>query len=274
MSCQICQKLLEVDIKFCDALTGTHSQTVPGVPVLLVQILKSVVRLKRLTEILTRIRGLGPTVCPLVRLVDICPQGTGSTLQIKGCQPDVIRVGSSSKIILDDWNPMTHMLALLLIPILRRRRWSEIIHVCSTMGSNQSLPGKYVSRGHLALSCKNLVGQLTDRRLQSQVDLQHCSELHVLGGTPINSFLLEIILCLICGSSVPCFGKLSSIIIGQWSLFSILTYSISSLPASIAIPIAISILTLRAPLILCSRGIHASSPSGYGSWSINWRFRQ
>jgi hypothetical protein len=125
-----------------------------------------------------------------------------------------MRVGSSSKIILDDWDPMTHMLALLLVPILGRHRWFETIHVCSTMGSNLSLPSKYVSRGHLALSCENLVGQLTDRRLQLQVDLQHCSGLHVLGRTPINSFLLEIILCLICESSVPCCKKLSSVVIG------------------------------------------------------------
>ena len=125
------------------------------------------------------------------------------------------------------------------------------------------------------------MGQLTDRRLQSQVDLQHCSELHVLGRTPINSFLLEIILCLICGSGVPCCEKLSSVVIGQRSLSSILTSSIPSLPVFIAIPIAFSIWTSRAsllltlgPLILCSWGIHASSPSGYCSWSVNWIFRQ
>jgi hypothetical protein len=105
---------------------------------------------------------------------------------------------------LDDWDPMTHMLALLLVPILRGRRRSETIHVCSTMGSSLSLPGKYVSRGHLALSCENLVGQLTDRRLQSQVDLEHCSELHTLGRTAINGFLLKSISGLICGSGVPC----------------------------------------------------------------------
>jgi hypothetical protein len=79
-----------------------------------------------------------------------------------------------------------------------------MIHVCSTMGSSLSLPGNYVSRGHLALSCENLVGQLTDRRLQPQVGLEHCSELHILGGTATKGFLLESICGLICGSGVPC----------------------------------------------------------------------
>jgi hypothetical protein len=49
----------------------------------------------------------------------------------------------------------------------------------------------------LALSLRNSVGQLTDRRLQPQVDLQHSSELHILGWTAINSFLHKIIPCLI-----------------------------------------------------------------------------
>jgi hypothetical protein len=155
MSCQVSKSLPEIDVILCDALIRTHPQTVPGVPVLLVQILETVIGLKRLTEELTRVRRLIPSICLLVRLVDICPQGTGSTLQIGGCQPDIIRVESTSKIILDDWDPMTHMLALLLVPILRGRRRSETIHVCSTMGSSLSLPGNYVSRGHLALSCKN-----------------------------------------------------------------------------------------------------------------------
>jgi hypothetical protein len=87
-----------------------------------------------------------------------------------------------------------------------------MIHVCNNMGSSLSLPGKYVSRSHLALSCKNLVGQLTDRRLHGpQVDLQHSSKLHILGGSAINGFLLKIMLRLICGSGVPCCKKLSSI---------------------------------------------------------------
>jgi pSer/pThr/pTyr-binding forkhead associated (FHA) protein len=92
---------------------------------------------------------------------------------------------------------MTHVLALLLIPILWGRRRSKTIHVCSTLGSSLSLPGKYVSRRHLALSLRNSVGQLTDRRLQPQVDLQHSSELHILGWTSINSFLLKFIPSLI-----------------------------------------------------------------------------
>jgi hypothetical protein len=92
---------------------------------------------------------------------------------------------------------MTHMLALLLIPILRGRRRSETIHVCSTLRRSLSLPGNYISRGHLALSLRNSGIQLTDRRLQPQVDLHHCSELHILGWTAINDFLLEVILSLI-----------------------------------------------------------------------------
>jgi hypothetical protein len=70
------------------------------------------------------------------------------------------------------------------------------------MGSSLSLSGNYVSRGHLALRCEHLVGQLTDRRLQSQVDLEHCSELHILGGTVTNGFLLESISSPICGSGI------------------------------------------------------------------------
>jgi hypothetical protein len=92
---------------------------------------------------------------------------------------------------------MTHMLALLLIPILWGRRRSETIHVCSTLGCSLSLPSNYVSRGHLALSLRNLVGQLTDRCLQPQVDLHHGSELHIMGWTAINGFLLEVALSLI-----------------------------------------------------------------------------
>jgi hypothetical protein len=92
---------------------------------------------------------------------------------------------------------MTHMLALLLIPILWGRRRSETIHFCSTLGSSLSLPGNHVSRGHLALSLRNSVSQMTDRRLQPQVDLQHSSELYILGWTAINSFLLKIISSLI-----------------------------------------------------------------------------
>jgi hypothetical protein len=92
---------------------------------------------------------------------------------------------------------MTHMLALLLIPILRGRRRSEKIHVCSTLGSSLSLSGNYFSRGHLTLSLRNSVSQMTDRHLQPQVDLQHSSDLHILGWTAINSFLLKIIPSLI-----------------------------------------------------------------------------
>jgi hypothetical protein len=58
MSCQVSKSLLEIDVILCDALTRTHLQTVPSVPVLLVQILETVIGLKRLTEDLTRVRGL------------------------------------------------------------------------------------------------------------------------------------------------------------------------------------------------------------------------
>jgi hypothetical protein len=64
------------------------------------------------------------------------------------------------------------------------------------MGSGLSLPGKYVWRSHLALSLIHSGGQLTDRRLQTQVDLHHGGKLHILGWTAINGFLLEVILSL------------------------------------------------------------------------------
>jgi hypothetical protein len=119
MFCEVCQGLLKIDVVLTDALRRTHLYTVPGVPVLLVLVLQTVIGVKRLSEEFTRGRGLIPTICPLVGLIDVCPQGTGSTLQIRGCQPDVIRVWSSTKIIFDNWGPTTHMLALLLVPILQ-----------------------------------------------------------------------------------------------------------------------------------------------------------
>jgi hypothetical protein len=132
-----------------------------------------------------RVRGLGPTVCPLVRLVDICLQGTGFTLQIRGCQPDVIRVGNSSKIIFDHRDPTTHMLALLLVPILWGCCRPEMIHVRSTLCRCLSLPGNLVSRGNLALRLVYSGVQLNHQCLHSQVDLQYRSELHILSWTPM-----------------------------------------------------------------------------------------
>jgi hypothetical protein len=148
-------------------------------------------------EELTRVRGFGPSICPLVRLIDICPQGTESTLWIRGCQPDVIRVGSSSKIIFDHRDPMTHMLALLLVPILWGCCRPEIIHVCSIVCHCLSLPSKCVSRGNLVLSLVHFGVQLNHQCLHLQVDLQHRSDLHILSWTPIDCLLLEIILSLI-----------------------------------------------------------------------------
>jgi hypothetical protein len=58
MSCQVREGLLELDGVLCDALIGAHLQTVPGVTVLLVQILETVICLKRYTEKLTRVTKL------------------------------------------------------------------------------------------------------------------------------------------------------------------------------------------------------------------------
>jgi hypothetical protein len=59
------------------------------------------------------------------------------------------------------------------------------------------LPGKCVSRGNLALSLVHSGVQLNHQRLHLQVDLQHRSELYILGWTPANYLLLKIILSLI-----------------------------------------------------------------------------
>jgi hypothetical protein len=105
------------------------------------------------------------------------------------------------------------MLALLLVPILRGRRRSETIHVCSTLGRSLSLPGNHISRGHLAMSRIHLVGQLIDHCLQPQVDLHHGSELHVLSRAAIDCFLFEVITSLIGWTGVRRCEKLSSIIV-------------------------------------------------------------
>jgi hypothetical protein len=91
---------------------------------------------------------------------------------------------------------MTHMLALLLVPILWGC-WPKTIHVRNTVCCCLSLPGKCVCRNHMALSLIHLVGQLTNQRLHPQLDLHHGSKLHILGWTAYKSFLLEVILSLI-----------------------------------------------------------------------------
>jgi hypothetical protein len=127
------------------------------------KILESITRLKRLTEELTRVRGLGSAVCRLIRLIHTGPQGPRAILQIGRCQSDIIRVGSSGKAVFDHRRPLPHMPALLLVPVLERRRMPETINVSRSLGSNRS--------------CLNLACQLADRRLQPQVDLDHCNEL-------------------------------------------------------------------------------------------------
>jgi hypothetical protein len=142
----------------------------------LVQILESLIRLKRLSEKLTRVRGLGSAVCSLMRLIHCGPQGPWATLQIGRCQPDIIRVGSSAKLVFDHRRPLPHMPALRFVPVLGWRRRPETINVSRSMGSNRS--------------CLNLACQLADRRLQTQVHLHHCNELHILNRTTGDGFLL------------------------------------------------------------------------------------
>jgi hypothetical protein len=59
-----------------------------------------------------------------------------------------------------------------------------------------SLPGNLVNRSNLALSLSHSGVQLNHQRLHLQVNLQHRSELHILGCTPANCLLLKIILIL------------------------------------------------------------------------------
>jgi hypothetical protein len=92
---------------------------------------------------------------------------------------------------------MTHMLALLLVPILWGCCRPETIHVRSTLCRCLSLPSNLVSRGNLALSLVYSGVQLIHQRLHLQVDLQHCSELHILSWTPTDCLLLKIIHSLI-----------------------------------------------------------------------------
>jgi hypothetical protein len=92
---------------------------------------------------------------------------------------------------------MTHMLALLLVPIFWGCCRPETIHVRSTLCRCLSLPGNLISRGNLALSVVYFGVQLNHQRLDLQVDLQHRSELHILSWTPTDCLLLEIVFSLI-----------------------------------------------------------------------------
>jgi hypothetical protein len=196
MSCQVRKGLLELDVVLSNVLRGTLLQTVPGVSEFLVQILESMIRLKRLTKKLARVRGLVSPMSRLIRLIHSGPQGPRATLQIGRCQLDIIRVGSSAKIIFDHRRPLPHMPVVLLVPVLGRRRRPETINVSRGLGSSRC--------------CLHLACQLADRRLQPDVDHHHCSELHILQWTTANGFLLQSSTSLIRNTSVPLGIKLSS----------------------------------------------------------------
>jgi hypothetical protein len=196
MSCRVRKGLLEFDVVLSNVLRGTLLQTVPDVRELLVQILDSIICLKRLTEKLTRVRGLVSTMSRLVRLIHSGSQGPRATLQIGRCQPDIIRVGSSAKIIFDHRRPLPHMPALLLVPILGRHRRPETINISRGLGSSR---------------CRcNLACHLADRRLQPRVDSHHCSKLHTLQWTTADGFLLQGSTSLIRNTSVSLGIKLNS----------------------------------------------------------------
>jgi hypothetical protein len=135
-------------------------------------------------------------VCRLICLIHTCPQGLRATFQIGRCQPDIIGVGSSAKVVFDHRRSLPHMPALLLVPVLGRRRRPETINVFCSLSSNHS--------------CLNLACQLANRRLQPQVDLHHCSKLHILNRTTGDGFLLQSSTSLICNTSVSLGIKLSS----------------------------------------------------------------
>jgi hypothetical protein len=145
---------------------------------------------------LTRVRGLDSAVCRLIRLINTGPQGPRATLQTGRCQPDIIRVGSSAKVVFDHRRPLPHMPALVLVPVLGRRRRPGTINVSRSLGSNRR--------------CLNLACQLANRCLQPQVDLHHCSKLHILNRTTGDGFLLQGSTSLIRNTSVPLGIKLSS----------------------------------------------------------------
>jgi hypothetical protein len=109
MFCQVREGLLELDLVLSNVLRGTLLQTVPGVSELLVQFLESIIRLKRLTEKLTRVRGLGTAVSRLVCLIHCCPQGPRATLQVGGCCNGLLyhlsAQGDSSLSMTAIWSP-------------------------------------------------------------------------------------------------------------------------------------------------------------------------
>jgi hypothetical protein len=82
---------------------------VPGIPVLLLQVLESIIVLQGIPEELPRVRGLGTAVGRLPRLVHTGPQGPWTTLEIGRCQLDII---------LNDGDPLLHLRVLLLVPYL------------------------------------------------------------------------------------------------------------------------------------------------------------
>jgi hypothetical protein len=93
---QVGQSLLELDVVLANIL-GPLLEGVPGIPVLLLQILESIVVLQGIPDELPRVRRLGTAIGRLLRLVHTGPQGPWTTLQIGRCQSDIIRSGAVRK---------------------------------------------------------------------------------------------------------------------------------------------------------------------------------
>src|SRR6476620_9560427 len=115
-----------------------------------------------------------------IRLIHIVPQGPRTTFQIGRCQTEIILIWSSSKIIFDDRQPLPYLCVLRLISKLGRRCRSETVHVTRCLRLGRSIGRCSVSCLCGLLCLGNLVGQLTDRRLQPHVVLQHRGKLHLL----------------------------------------------------------------------------------------------
>jgi hypothetical protein len=110
---------------------GPLLEGVPGIPILLFEVLESVVTLQGIPKELPRVRGLDTTIGPLSRLVHTGPHGPWTTLQKERCQTDIIPIWSGTQVVLNNADPLLHLRVLLLVPIPGRRCRTETIHVPS-----------------------------------------------------------------------------------------------------------------------------------------------
>jgi hypothetical protein len=125
---QVRKGLLELDVVLANIL-GPLLEGVPGILVLLLQILEAIVVLQGIPEELPRVGKLGTAVGRLPRLVHTGPQGPWTTLQIRRCQSDIIRVWGGTQVVLNNGDILLHIRVLLLVPILGRRCRTETIRI-------------------------------------------------------------------------------------------------------------------------------------------------